>query len=91
MKKTLRIPALLTILTTPACLGPFNAFNTVSSWNSRVSESKWANEAVYIGLWIIPVYEFALIFDSLVFNAFEFWGAENPIAKPTEHQSQAKK
>jgi len=74
-----------------SCVGPYNAFNGVSSWNSRATESKWLNELIHIGLWIIPVYPLAVVGDYLIFNSIEFWGGENPIGAPEPFQPQAEK
>lgn len=71
----------LSLLTT-SCLGPNNAFNSLNHWNHNVSESKWVNELVFLGLIIIPVYPLFLWGDYIIFNSIEFWGGENPIAPP---------
>ena len=76
------------LLGTTGCVGPNNAFDSVSTWNSKATDSKWTNELIHIGLWIVPVYEFALLSDLLVFNSFEFWGAENPISEPDDFENQ---
>jgi len=91
MKKTLTAIAMVAALGTTSCVGPYNAFNSVASWNSRVSDSKFLNELVYIGLYIIPVYGIASLGDALIFNSIEFWGGENPISKPEEFTSQGTK
>ena len=39
--------------------------------------SKWANEAIFLGLNIIPVYGFAYLADIVVFNSIEFWTGES--------------
>src|SRR5262245_21681039 len=82
MKNTLRASALLCALTATSCVGPNNDYNGISAWNSRLASSKWVNELVFVGLWVIPVYEVTLALDLLVFNSLEFWGAENPIGTP---------
>ncbi len=69
-----------------SCVGPNNAFNTINTWNGRVTESKWLNELIYVGMWIVPVYEIALAADSLIFNSIEFWGAENPIKEADDFE-----
>jgi hypothetical protein len=91
MKKTMSALLLLTCLSTPACVGPYNAFNAISSWNSRVSDSRWLNELLFLGMWIIPVYPIALTIDGLIFNSIEFWGGENPIKEPEKFENQSKK
>jgi len=91
MKKTLGSVLLASCLLSTSCIGPFNTFNNVTAWNSRVSDSKWVNELVYLGLWVVPVYEIVLTLDSLVFNSIEFWGGENPIGPAKDYQNQGKK
>jgi hypothetical protein len=91
MKKTLSCVLLFACLATPSCVGPNNAFNGLVSWNARAADSRWVNELIYLGLWIVPVYEVSLALDGLVFNSLEFWGMENPIGKPAEIESQAKR
>jgi hypothetical protein len=83
MKKlsALCLTALLA-LPTIGCLGPNNAFNSVNSWNSRATDSKWWNELIAVGFWIIPVYPLCLTGDVLIFNSIEFWGGENIISDP---------
>jgi hypothetical protein len=90
LKKTLIALAAGLSLTFTSCIGPNNAFNSVGSWNSRLSDSKFLNELAFLGLNIIPVYGLALFGDYLIFNSIEFWGGENPISKPEEFTSQSK-
>jgi hypothetical protein len=82
MKKTLLLPALAATLLGSACIGPNNAFRSVHSWNTRATDSKWWNEAIHVGMWIVPVYELTLFGDIVIFNSIEFWGSENPIKEP---------
>lgn len=89
MKKTLTALA-ATALLGASCVGPYNAFNSVSSWNSRATDNKFLNELIYIGLYIVPVYQLAAFGDAVIFNSIEFWGGENPISKPQEFKSQGK-
>ncbi|HED65954.1 MAG TPA: DUF3332 family protein [Planctomycetes bacterium] len=77
-KKILGLVAGIALLTT-SCLGPNRAFNGLNDWNDNLSENRWANEAVFIGLNIVPVYGLAYLGDILIFNSIEFWGGENPI------------
>jgi len=80
--------ALAACLTTTSCIGPNNAFNGLSSWNSKLSDSKWVNELAFFGLNIIPVYGVFLLGDCLVFNSVEFWTGSNWIAKPEPFKPQ---
>ncbi len=69
---------------TTACYGPFNLTKTLHKWNGQIKGSgevadKWMRELVFLGLVILPVYEFAAIGDAIVFNSIEFWTGNNPI------------
>ncbi|MFT5051092.1 MAG: hypothetical protein ACI8QZ_002500 [Chlamydiales bacterium] len=78
-KKTALAGALGLALLSTSCLGPDNTFNNLHKWNDELSESKWTNEAAFIGLTIIPVYSLAYLADILIFNSIEFWGGESPV------------
>jgi hypothetical protein len=82
MKKTLLGAALGLSLLASSCIGPNNAFDSMTHWNQNVTESKWANELIFIGLNIIPVYGVVYLGDIIIFNSVEFWGGENPISPP---------
>lgn len=75
-------------LSSTSCIGPNNAYDSLSSWNSRVSENKFVNELVYLGLTIIPVYPICLWGDIIIFNSVEFWTGKNWIAKPEAFKPQ---
>ena len=79
MKKMLLGTALALGLTMTSCLGPNNAFNNLNHWNTKVTDSKWGNEGIFLVLTIIPVYTLFYWGDILIFNSIEFWGGENPI------------
>ena len=81
MKKLIAVLT-LTLTLSAGCVGPFNAFNSLSSWNTRVTENRWFNELIFVGLWIVPVYEIAALADAVVFNSIEFWGGENLFKQP---------
>lgn len=80
-------------LTATSCIGPNNAFNRLSTWNSTLSDSKWVNELAFLGLHIVPVYQLWLAGDCLIFNSIEFWTGNNPIdkAQPFKPQEVAAK
>lgn len=65
-------------LTMSSCLGSLALTNKVRIWNRQIS-NKFINELVYVGLWIVPVYETCFISDILVLNSIEFWSGKNPI------------
>jgi len=62
----------------------------VASWNSELSDSKWINEVVFLGLNWVPVYPLCLMGDYVIFNSVEFWTGDNPISEPKDFQSQSK-
>ena len=69
---------------TTACYGPFNLTKTLHKWNGQIKGSgevadKWMRELVFLGLVILPVYEFAALGDAIVFNSIEFWTGSNPV------------
>jgi formate hydrogenlyase subunit 3/multisubunit Na+/H+ antiporter MnhD subunit len=88
MKKTLTALCVAVSVLSTSCLGPCNAFQSTMSWNSRATDNKYLNELIYIPAGF--VHGFALFGDVIIFNSIEFWGGENPIAKPAEFKSQGK-
>ena len=66
-------------VTSNSCLGPFNLTLNLHSWNSSVG-TKFVNNVVFWAFCIVPVYEFTLFLDGVVFNVIEFWSGNNPIA-----------
>ena len=84
-KHTVVILALLLVLslTMSSCLGSLALTNKVRVWNRQIS-NKFINELVYVGLWIVPVYETCFISDILVLNSIEFWSGKNPVSSASE-------
>lgn len=80
--------ALTACLGTTSCIGPNNLYDGIKSWNSRLSESKFVNELVFLAAYIIPVYPIALFGDLILFNSVEFWSGKNWIHKPDEFKPQ---
>ena len=76
--------ALAACLTTTSCIGPNNAYNSLLTWNSKLSDSKFVNELAFLGLNIIPVYGLFLFGDYIIFNSVEFWSGKNWIDCPNE-------
>ena len=86
-----KLPAALALGTcffATSCIGPNNAFNSVATWNSKLADSKFVNELVFLGLNIVPVYPLCLFGDYLVFNSVEFWTGNNWISKPEAYKPQ---
>lgn len=77
MKKTYLACALALSVLATGCLGPNKTFNGLHDWNEKVTENKWANEAVFLGLTIIPVYGICYLADIVVFNSIEFWKGDS--------------
>ena len=82
MKKRIIPIALIAALSLPmftSCIGSFSLTNKLLSWNRTIS-NKIVNELVFIGFWILPVYEVSALADVLVINSIEFWSGTNPMA-----------
>ena len=62
------------------CFGSFALTSKLHNWNGSVSDSKFVNELVFLGLCILPAYELCCLGDALIFNSIEFWGGNNPVA-----------
>src|SRR5262245_14857117 len=88
MTKILFPAVLATLLLGTSCIGPNNAFRGVNAWNTRATDSKWWNEVIHVGMWVIPVYEVVLAGDLVIFNSIEFWGGNNPINEPEAPKPQ---
>ncbi len=82
MKKTLLTLTCALGLFGTSCLGPNNLFNSIQSWTSRSTGSKWGNEGVNLVFWFLPVNSICLLGDIVIFNSIEWWGGENPISPP---------
>lgn len=85
MRTKLLVGALALLLS--GCYGPFRLTSKLYDWNGKVGD-KWANELVFLGLNVIPVYGFALLADAIAFNSIEFWGGKNPVAKHLKRGKQ---
>lgn len=82
MKKRLIPVALIAAISIPvftSCIGSFALTSKLLSWNKSIG-SKIVNELVFIGFWILPVYEVSALADILVINSIEFWSGSNPMA-----------
>ena len=62
------------------CYGPFRLTTKLHQWNGNVSNKKFVNELVFLGLCSLPAYELCCLGDALIFNSIEFWGGQNPVA-----------
>lgn len=61
-----------------SCIGSFALSNKLLAWNQTI-DNKFVNELVFLGLWIVPVYEISALADILVINSIEFWSGNNPV------------
>ena len=61
-----------------SCIGKFALTHKVLGWNHQIS-NKFVNELVFVGFWILPIYEISALADLLVINSIEFWSGSNPI------------
>jgi|SRR5580658_5477825 hypothetical protein len=66
--------------TLTGCFASFGATTALWKFNSKVTDSKWVNWLVFLGLSIIPVYGLFVLGDLLIFNTIEFYTGKNPIA-----------
>lgn len=82
MKQALLASLLVLGLAGSSCLGPDNLYRSVKDWNVELSDQDWLVEVVFIGLWVVPVYEIALIGDVLIFNTIDYWGGGETINDP---------
>jgi len=82
MKKTYALLLAALMGGMSACYGPFHLTRKIWKWNEGVG-SKWGEEGVFLVMTVIPVYEVALLGDSLIFNSLQFWTGNNPVAKNT--------
>jgi len=65
--------------TQTACFGSFAATRALYNFNKGVSQDKWLQELVFLGLIILPAYSLFALGDVIIFNSIEFWGGNNPI------------
>lgn len=77
------VVALASSMLFTSCIGSFKLTNKVLSWNRQIG-NKFVNELVFVGLWILPVYEISAIADALIINSIEFWSGTNPIEAGTK-------
>ena len=89
MKKIIISSLLACTMLFTSCLGSYNAFNNLRAWNQGATDSKFLDNLIFWGLWIVPVYELFILGDTLIFNVIEFWSGSNPIAmKDGESETQ---
>ncbi len=92
MKNTMikMLAAGLIVAAMSSCYGPFRLTNKLHDWNGRVSQKKFVNELVFLGMCIIPAYEICVLGDALIFNSIEWWGGRNPITMKDGQREEIK-
>lgn len=83
---TVMIAVLCLSFINTGCVGRFAAFNKLSDWNRKATKDKFVNEAIFLALIFIPVYEITLLADAVVFNSIEFWTGKNPVLVEGSYQ-----
>ena len=78
MKKAL-VAAVLSLGLFSSCLGPDRLWNKLHDWNTKATDNRWANEGIFLGLTIIPVYGVCYAIDIVVLNSIEWWSGKNPM------------
>lgn len=70
------------------CYGSFALTKKVHSWNGEVSENKFVQWFVFLGLNVVPVYAAAIFVDAIAVNTVEFWTGDNPVGGVATHVEQ---
>jgi hypothetical protein len=66
-------------IATVGCFGRFELTRKVYRFNQDVDPDKWIRWLVFLGLLIVPIYEFSWVIDFLFANSVEFWSGKNPV------------
>lgn len=80
------VPFMLLVgLVQTGCFGEFVLTHKLYDWNAQVAgkgslKGRFINNLVFLGLCILPAYEFAGAIDFIVLNLIEFWTGTNPLA-----------
>ncbi|MEZ6015255.1 MAG: DUF3332 family protein [Planctomycetota bacterium] len=82
MIKTKFLACAALLLGATSCLGPNNATNSLRNWNATVTDMDWADELLFLGMNIVPVYGIAMFADVVVLNTIDYWTGENPVSEP---------
>ena len=76
--------ALALLLGTTGCFGRFRLTTAVYQFNKSFN-NKFAQELVFLGMHVIPIYEVAILADAFVFNVIDFWTAGSHVARVDTH------
>jgi hypothetical protein len=60
-------------LCSAGCLGPNKWWEGLHEWNKTVTDSDVANELIFLGMTIIPVYAVTYLIDIVVLNTIDYW------------------
>ena len=88
MTRLLVLTLIGTTTFTTACFGNFSLTRGIYGWNKTVSNNKFVQWIVFLGLCVIPVYEIGALADLFIFNLLEFWTGSNPMASRENPQSK---
>ena len=61
------------------CFGHNGLVDRVLKFNLSTTQNRWGREALFLGMWIVPVYPVCTLVDVLVLNSVEFWSGSNPM------------
>ena len=78
MKKAITFLLILTVASSIGCTGSFNLTKKVYDGH-RSQGDKWADELLFLGAVLLPIYGIATFADAVVFNSIEFWTGDNPV------------
>jgi len=70
--------ALVVTMALSGCYGPFALTKKIHKWNGQQGD-KFINEAIFLVLVVVPVYQLAALGDAVLFNSIQFWTGENPV------------
>jgi len=73
------IVGLLLAASLSGCMGRNALVAKSLKFNLSATDHRWGREAIFVGMWIIPVYPLAMLCDLLAINSIEFWSGANPV------------
>lgn len=73
------IVGLLLATSLSGCFGHNGLVDRVLKFNLSTTQNRWGREALFLGMWIVPVYPVCTLVDVLVLNSVEFWSGSNPM------------
>ncbi|MEY4672245.1 MAG: hypothetical protein RL148_29 [Planctomycetota bacterium] len=82
MRCTKLLPLVLLSSLLAGCIGTNKAYGHLSAANSRLTDDRYANGAIGVALWIVPLYPVSIAADILVFNTVEFWSGKSWLSDP---------